>query len=129
MDRDRVFSTGIVASLGVAIVSAGLNTFFATGGTLAGSIQLVTLLSGLALVGYALARGELSSSQRSGVGYMAGGTPIALSGATTSSTGDLGSFGVLFGIVSFVLGVSLFLYGAAVVFDREPASLVRSETG
>ena len=120
-----MLSIGIVLSLGIAIVSAGLSTLFAPRGTLAGSIRLVALLGGLALVGYVIVRGALSSSQRSGVGYIAGGTPIVLSGAAISSAGDLDSFGTL----SFVLGVSLFLSGAAIVFDREPASLVRLETG
>jgi hypothetical protein len=108
MERDRVLSTGIVLSLGVAIVSAGLNTFLATGEVLAGSVRLVALLGGLVLVGYARARGKLSSSQRSGVGYIVGGTPIALSGASISSTGDLGPFAILFGTVSFVLGATIF---------------------
>jgi polyferredoxin len=123
MGRDRLLSAAIVVFLGIGTVSAGVNAFVATDAVVPVLPLLVRLVAygvGLVLAGYVLVREELTERQRpSGVGTVAGGASIAVSGAIIAGTAEFGAAGPLWGSLTFLAGVITFLYGATVLFGFE----------
>jgi len=118
MGRDRLLRIGIVVFLGVGVVGAGLNAFFAE--VVIALVQFVALLAGLALIGYVIVRGELPKPERrSGVGNAGAGASIAVSGAVIVNAGEFGAIGTFLGAATFVVGTVAFCYGAVGLFDVE----------
>jgi CHASE1-domain containing sensor protein len=101
MNRDRVLRLAIVVFLGIGVIGAGANTFFATEAVVPLLVQVVALLIGFALVGFVIVRGELTETQRrSGVGTAAGGASIAVSGAVMTSAAEFGAIVAFLGAVT-----------------------------
>ena len=76
------------------------------------------------VLGYVMLRREPTGTRRSGLGYTAGGSSIALAAGIITGGEEFGALAFPVGVALFAVGTAVFLYGAMVALDGE---LVRPE--